>query len=346
MKKELNVLVTGAAGLQGRHLVQELLAQPNVAEVVGIDDLSRPFLDDPVEWARGVDGKFTLEPRKYQTLTTKELAQFDSIIHLAAFISVPQSMESDEMQRAYWENNASSMLELMIKLRNTPNKPVLVYASTSETFGNPIKTPMPPDHPQNPQSIYAASKLAAEKILHAHAVWNHYPAVSVRTFNTYGPNQNSSYSDAAVIALFIRQALRGGPLTVHGDGHQTRDFQYAADAVKVYRILALAGTEQGYPFRAAQYNTGTGVQTRIIDLADTIRSLIDPGLEILHTDPRSGDLEALEADYTQIKKDTGWEPRVKLEEGLEHTINWYRAFLPKDTTPDTQRPRSIDNILR
>ena len=101
-RKKLSVLVTGAAGLQGYHLVRDLVEQPDVAEVVGIDDFSRKFLEDPRDWVSSLDKKFSFEQRKYQSLTTAELAEFTSIIHLAASISVPESMQSPEKELEYW----------------------------------------------------------------------------------------------------------------------------------------------------------------------------------------------------------------------------------------------------
>ena len=348
-KREYSILVTGAAGLQGYHLVRDLVIQPEVVQVVGIDDFSRPFLEQPRKWARNLHKKFTLEERKYQSLTSSELAEFDTVIHLAASISVPESMSSDEMQRHYWKNNAEGMLELMIKLMHKDKWPVLIYASTSETFGNPIITPMPHDHLQNPQSIYAVSKLAAEKMVTAHAQWNKYPGVVVRTFNTYGPNQNSSFSDAAVIALFIKKALCGDTLTIHGDGSQTRDFQYVQDAIRAYRYLALRGQEEGtkhYAFTGRQYNTGTGVQTTIQDLADLIMSITNSTSNITHIDARTGDIIALEADYSRIRKDIGWKPQVDLREGLTKTIKWYREqYCKSGVLPIDDEEKKLERVI-
>jgi UDP-glucose 4-epimerase len=238
------------------------------------------------------------------------------------------------------KNNAEGMLEMMIKLMHKDKWPVLVYASTSETFGNPQKIPMNEDHVQRPQSIYAVSKLTAERILTCHTAWNKYPGSVVTTFNTYGPNQNSSFSDAAVIALFIKKSLCGDTITIHGDGNQTRDFQYVGDAIRAYLILGTTGFEDGtkhYAYKGREYNTGTGVQTSIKDLANTILSITKSTSDITHTEARTGDLEALEADYTKIRHELGWKPQTTLREGLEKTISWYRTqFLKKGVLPSCQ----------
>ncbi|MFP4400625.1 MAG: GDP-mannose 4,6-dehydratase [Candidatus Woesearchaeota archaeon] len=329
-KDKLDILVTGAGGLQGYHLVRDLLEQPQTGMVVGVDDFSRPFLENPMKWAKTLDDRFELQKRRYQSLSVSEISDFDVIIHLAASVSVPESMESDEMQRAYWENNATGTLDFVIKMMQTKDWPVLVYASTSETFGNPLTYPMTEEHLQNPQSIYAVSKLSAEKIILAHAAWNSFPGVVVRTFNTYGPNQNSGFSDAAVVALFLKKALTGETLYVHGDGTQTRDFQYAGDAVRAYRMLALArcSEDMEYKYTGMQFNTGTGKMTPIRHLADMVISLTDSMSDVKYSAARSGDIVALQADSTKIRNELGWKAEIPLEEGLRRTAEWFRRVDP------------------
>ncbi|NIQ01207.1 MAG: NAD-dependent epimerase/dehydratase family protein, partial [Nitrospinaceae bacterium] len=150
----------------------------------------------------------------------------DAVVHLAAFISIPESMDQAD---AYFRNNEWGTFRLMQMLVRTKNWPLMVYASSPEVYGNPIYTPIDIHHPMLPRSIYAVTKLAAEKHCKAMHEWYKYPVVVIRNFNTYGENQDIS-ANAGVVSKFILNALRNEPLVVHDSGKQTRDFQYVKDA--------------------------------------------------------------------------------------------------------------------
>ena len=340
--KGKKVLVTGAAGMQGRALAKDLVNQENVDFVYGIDDFSRDYLDNPKAWARSLERKerkFKFDKMRYQDLKESDLAHFDAVIHLAAFVSVPESIISKEQQLRYRENNAIGPYDLLLKLKyGIPKKhwPVFVYASTAETFGETMKLPYKPECAQNPQSPYAACKLFAEVIGNVYAKDYDYPFVAVRSFNTFGPNQNCGFEEsngtpeAAVVALFIKKALTGEDLHVHGTGKQTRDFQYVADMVTAYRRLALSERvdEKGLYFhRGRKYNLGTGRDTSIDQLADMIISISGSSSRKIQTPIRPGEIMAMRADYTDIVRDTGYQSTVQLEDGLKIAIDWYRKQL-------------------
>ncbi len=318
----MNILVTGAAGMYGVHLVDLLVQREDVTRVYGIDDFSRWYFEpDPFIKSEAFRKKFTLIRKSFYDLTVKELndMQLDTVIHLAAFISIPESMEQAD---GYFKNNEWGTFRLMQTLVRTENWPMMIYASSPEVYGNPIYTPMDINHPMLPRSIYAVTKLAAEKHCKAMHEWYHYPVTIIRNFNTYGENQDIS-GNAGVVSSFIMRCLKNEPITIHDGGNQTRDFQYVKDAIRAYSLV----TTKDKQFAGEVFNIGTQKQTSIKELAYLIKELAESKSEIKFVPGRNADLMSLEADYSLIRKKTNWKPEFSLEEGLKRTINWYRKHL-------------------
>lgn len=318
----MRVLVTGAAGLYGVHLVDALVKKDHISHVIGVDDFSRPFFDEDVFYhCPELHNKFGLIRGRFQDLTVEDLdaLNLDAVVHLAAGISIPESMHKPE---DYFFNNEYGTFKLLNGLLRTKNHPLLIYASSPEVYGNPQYVPMDINHPMNPRSIYAVTKLAAEKHCRAIHDWYGYPVIIIRNFNTFGENQNvEDYSP--VIPSFIKNALLGEPLIVEGDGTQTRDFQYVKDAVQAY-VLVL---EDWKNLVGRIFNIGTGVQTSIADLAKMIVRLCDSSSEIIFRPGRPADLFSLEADISETTKLIGWKPKFTVEEGLKRTIPWFKKHL-------------------
>lgn len=318
----MRILITGAAGLYGVHLVDELVKRGDVNQVIGIDDFSREYFEkDPFIKSEQFEEKFKLIEGKFYDLTLEEIDEMklDIVVHLAAHISIPESMEKQE---DYFKNNEYGTFRFMQTLVRTKEWPLLIYASSPEVYGNPIYTPMDINHPMLPRSIYAVTKLAAEKHSYAMYQWYKYPVVIMRNFNTFGENQDVS-GNAGVISNFLVRALRGEPLVIHNQGEQTRDFQYVKDAVRAYVLVI----EKGKELAGEIFNIGTGKQTAIGDLAEIILNITGSSSKIIYQQGRLADLLSLEADYSEIKKKTGWEPKYSLEEGLRRTVEWYRRYI-------------------
>ena len=317
----MKIMVTGAAGLYGVHLIDQLVGRKDVSKVIGVDDFSRNFFEkDPFIKSPEFSKKFELIKKKFYDLTVEEFdkLKLSSVIHLAAFISIPESMER---QDDYFQNNEYGTFRLMQTLVKTKDWPMMIYASSPEVYGNPIYTPMDTNHPMLPRSVYAVTKLAAEKHCRAMFEWYKYPVVIIRNFNTYGENQDI-WGNAGVVSNFIVKALKNEPIIIHDSGEQTRDFQYVKDAVSAYTLVAVEGNGMA----GDVFNIGTRKQTSIKNLAEMIKKLSGSTSDIHFEKGRSADLMSLEADYSQINKKTGWEPKLDMEEGLKRTIAWYKKF--------------------
>ena len=318
----MRILITGAAGLYGVHLVDELVKRKDVNRVIGIDDFSREYFEkDPFIKSEQFREKFKLIEGKFYDLTLEEIDEMnlDVVVHLAAHISIPESMEKQE---DYFKNNEYGTFRFVQTLVRTKTWPLLVYASSPEVYGNPIYTPMDINHPMLPRSVYAVTKLAAEKHCYAMYQWYGYPVVIMRNFNTFGENQDIS-GNAGVISSFLVKALKGEPLIIHNRGEQTRDFQYVKDAVHAYAMVL----EKGKEISGGIFNIGTGRQTSIKDVAKMILDITGSSSKIDYQQGRLADLMSLEADYSEIKKKTEWEPQYSLEEGLKRTAEWYRRYI-------------------
>jgi len=318
----MRILITGAAGLYGVHLVDELVKREDVSQVIGLDDFSREYFEkDPFIKSEQFNRKFKLIEGKFYDLSLEEIDEMDLdvVVHLAAYISIPESMEKQE---DYFKNNEYGTFRLMQTLVRTKKWPLLIYASSPEVYGNPLYTPMDINHPMLPRSIYAVTKLAAEKHSYAMYQWYGYPVVIMRNFNTFGENQDVS-GNAGVVSSFLVKALKKEPLVIHNRGEQTRDFQYIKDAARAYVMVI----EKGKELAGEIFNIGTGKQTSIRNLAEMILNITGSTSEIIYRDGRLADLISLEADYSEIKLKTGWFPRFSMEEGLKRTAEWYRRFI-------------------
>nr|WP_306438859.1 NAD-dependent epimerase/dehydratase family protein [Natronococcus pandeyae] len=171
--------------------------------------------------------------------------------------------------------------------------------------------------PKTLASPYGLDKLAIDHYAQQYHDLYGVDTVALRQFNAYGPGQTAGdYS--GVISIFCDQAINDGPITVHGDGGQTRDFVFIDDIVQAN--LKAATTEQV----GEAYNVGTGTSVTINELAETIVDVTDPDSEIIHTEGRSGDIRHSEADIAAIQTDLGYEPTVSLHDGLERTVAWLR----------------------
>jgi UDP-glucose 4-epimerase len=306
------VLVTGAAGFIASHLVEVLLDQGH--SVIGIDNMrtgSIRNLEDAMD-----STSFTLYEGdiRNQDLIQEIQQHVDIVYHLAAVSSVKLSVQDPFYVT---EVNVGGTLN-MLDIARTRGAKRFVYTSSAAVYGNPTTLPVTEDTPVYPLSPYAASKLSAEMYCQAYGESFGLEPTILRYFNVYGPRQeDSEYS--GVIPIFINQVLSDIPITIEGDGLQTRSFIHVDDVV---RATALAGQT---PEAANQILNLSGTDSiNIISLAKMIRNQTpDSRPEIAHVDPRTGDVRESIGSIDRISKILNFTPEVSFETGLERTVSWY-----------------------
>ncbi|MFH5801509.1 NAD-dependent epimerase/dehydratase family protein [Haladaptatus sp. CMAA 1911] len=290
------VLVTGGAGFVGSHLV-DLLVQENDVRI--LDNFSTGKRSNLNAEATVIEGDIC----DSKTLR-RATENVDLIFHQAGIVSVQQSVEEPMCAN---EVNLNATLALLERARDLDAR--IVLASSCAIYGLPTKIPISEDEPFSPSSPYGLQKSALDQYARLYEELYGLETVALRYFNIYGPRQSSGdYS--GVISIFKRQATNGEPITVNGDGEQTRDFVHIDDVVQA-NILAATTDHVG-----EAYNIGTGVSITIRELAETIRDISASSSEIVHTDPRPGDIAKSKADITKATEKLGYEPTVPINEGI------------------------------
>ncbi|MCX7702308.1 MAG: NAD-dependent epimerase/dehydratase family protein [Gemmataceae bacterium] len=304
------VLVTGGAGFIGSHLVDALLDAGRPVRV--LDDFSTGLrqnlagrsadliegsLTDPGCVARAVDGVHT-------------------IFHLGALASVARSVETPLVSHAAC---ATGTLNVLDAARRSGVKRVIYAASSSAYGGASGENGQSEDTPIKALSPYAAAKLSGELYCEAFAATYGLETVRLRFFNIFGPRQRSDSPYSGVIALFVAAMTQGRRPTVHGDGLQSRDFTYVANAVQALLRAATAPSHVS----GRVYNVGTGNSVSILQLIDALNSLLGTQLEPIFGPARPGDVRFSRADITRTRQDLGYEPQVTFIDGLKRTVEWY-----------------------
>lgn len=297
------VLITGGAGFIGGHLARELADR---ASVTILDTRETPKLELPASVSHEVT-----DIRNEDAITTAVEAA-DVVFHHAAAVSVEHSTEDPVGTDAI---NLEPVLTILEAARRTDTRVVL--ASSAAIYGHPQELPITESHPTTPASPYGIQKLAADHYARVYHEIYGLETVALRYFNVYGPGQTGG-DYAGVVAAFITQALNGDPITVHGDGAQTRDFVFVEDVVDA--TVAAAETEHV----GESFNVATGETISIRSLADQVQTLTNTDSEIVHVDARDGDIDRSRATIHKAQNALNFEPQVPLEEGLARTIDWYR----------------------
>jgi UDP-glucose 4-epimerase len=306
--KNKRVVITGGAGFIGSNIADELSVDN---EVIIIDDLSTGRIEN----IQGLldKGNVTFIQGSVTDLPLLQHAfkKVDFIFHQAAMASVSRSIEDP---LAANEANITGTLNVLIAARDNHVRKV-VCASSCALYGDSPVLPKKEDMLPEPQSPYAVTKLASEQYCQVFGSVYGLPAVCLRYFNVYGPRQDPRSDYAAVIPKFITHALHNRPLIIFGDGEQTRDFIFIKDVVRA-NILAAEAQIQGI------YNVGSGESISVNMLAATIEDIVGRKLEIVHREPRSGEVRHSRADISKAST-FGYEPKYNLNAGLTETITWF-----------------------
>jgi nucleoside-diphosphate-sugar epimerase len=313
----MKALITGAAGFIGSTLAERLLDRGD--DVVGIDCFTdyypRPMKERNLSGPRSRPGFRFVESRIQDADLASLLADRTHVFHLAAQAGVRKSWGKDFA--VYTVNNIEATQVLLEALTKAPSLERLVYASSSSVYGD--NTPMPFTETALPQPIspYGVSKLAAEQLCYLYFANYRVPAVSLRYFTVYGPRQRPDMG----FHKFIRATLVGEPITLYGDGEQTRDFTFVHDAVSA----TIAAAERGVPGRV--YNIGGGSRVSVNEVLELIGRIANRA-PIVNVDAvQKGDMRHTYADTSLARADLGFAPGVGLEQGIAAEVQWLAGIL-------------------
>ncbi len=300
--------MSGGAGFIGSHLVKELAARGYTIRI--IDNLSTGKLSNiDSELLNNGSVNFIKGDIRDSKLVDESLRNIDAVVHLAAQISVPFSIQNPQLNNEVNIGGTKNLLKYSV--RNKIQK--FIFASSCAVYGDPIYLPIDELHPPRPISPYAESKLSAEKETLGLKT-NNIKSIVLRFFNVYGAKQGlNEYS--GVITKFIDRIKQKLPLTIYGDGLQTRDFVYVKDVVNAI-VIAL----ENKTISKEVFNVGTGKAVTIDELAKTMLLLTNAKIEIIKEPPRQGDIKQSYANINKAKT-LGFEPKFTLKKGLKELLN-------------------------
>jgi len=314
-------LVTGGAGFIGSHLVHRLVAlghsvrvvdnlstgdRANLAPVADRIDFLEGDLCDPDTSAKAVDG-------------------VEVVFHLAALPSVPRSLIDP------WGSHDANVNATVRLLQAAKEARVrrCVFSSSSSVYGDTPTLPKIETMEPQPRSPYAASKLSSEQYVLAYARGGLVEGVALRYFNVFGPRQSPFSAYAAVIPLFLQAAAKGTPVTVFGDGEQTRDFTYVDNVVQANLKAAVAPAELASGWTM---NCGAGHRSSLNEMLQVAREVTGVNIVAEYRSPREGDVRDSLASLERATQLIGYQPEIGLREGLERTWSWLRGEMAADVT--------------
>jgi UDP-glucose 4-epimerase len=312
------VLVTGGAGFIGSHVADRFLAAGNRVAIV--DNLSSGKRENI---PRGVEFH-ELDIGSPEAAGLVRDGDFDVVAHLAAQIDVRRSVEDPVFDARV---NVLGTLNLAEAIRSSPAAPRtrLVFASTGGAlYGDFVTPPSPEQSPKDPESPYGISKLSVEHYLAYYARVHGLSTVALRFGNVYGPRQDP-HGEAGVVAIFCRRLLDGRPLTIYGDGRQTRDYIYVGDVASAFITAAAATLPAPERLDARAFNVGTGVETSVIELAEMLRRAGGGSAPVEFAPKRAGELARSVLAPEKAAEQLGWRAATPLERGLAETYAWFAA---------------------
>lgn len=306
----MNILVSGGAGFIGSHVVDALLQYDHTVHI--IDNIST--------------GRYRNVPAESlffeQDIRSEEIGdlfrehEYEILIHHAAQMDVRRSVEAPGFDA---DVNIRGLLNLMeAGVENGIQK--VIFASTGGAiYGEPAYTPQDLDHPLRPVSPYGVAKLAGEKYLYYYQEQYDIETISLRYANVYGPRQNP-HGEAGVVAIFARQLLTGEQPFIYGDGKQTRDYVYVDDVARA-NLAALSYKDSGV------FNVGTAHETSVNELFEKMRDIADVSVSKEYAPAKPGEQQRSVLGVERTSRVLDWEPQVSLDDGLRHTIGWFRDAL-------------------
>ncbi|MBL8100716.1 MAG: SDR family NAD(P)-dependent oxidoreductase [Anaerolineales bacterium] len=306
----MKYLITGGAGFIGSHIANTLLQ--NGKQVRILDN----FSSGKKENLQGLDVEIIEGDLRNEDDVNKAVKGIDIIFHEAAFVSVPESMEKPQ---ECLDVNVTGTSKLFESARRSEVKRVVV-ASSAAVYGDSEAYPLSEDTPLKQLSPYAVSKRIDE--MYAELFTNQFglEVVALRYFNVYGPRQRPDSMYAAAVPIFIRRILDNKPITVYGDGGQTRDLVNVKDVVQANLLASEHPNAPGQIF-----NVCTGVETKLLDLLDILYEIFPNAPKHVHAEPRAGDIYRSIGTPKKIMDTLGFKPQVSLADGLAEAVEVMRS---------------------
>ena len=309
---QVKVVVTGGAGFIGANLCRHLASHDSVTEVIAFDNLS----NGRVANLDGIAAELVRGDVRDPEALDGVCEGAASIVHLGALGSVPRSIDDP---LASHDSNATGTLQVLEAARRAGDVHTIV-ASSSSVYGATPDLPKHEDLPTRPMSPYAVSKLATEWYAMTFQHSMGLPTIAFRFFNVFGPLQPADHIYAAVIPRFIDAALDGRPLTVHGDGLQSRDFTYVDTVCETLTRAVIEQTTCDKPV-----NLAFGQPLTLLEVIDRLRELLDTDFAVEHVAPRAGDVRHSDASSDLLYELVPGTQPVEFETGLRATIDWFRS---------------------
>lgn len=317
MFKKSNILITGADGFIGSHLVESLV---NMGANVRAMNYYNSWNNKG--WLIDLKKKVLNEVEIFQgdirddTRVKQAVKGCDYIFHLSSLIGIPYSYVA---AKSYIDTNVLGTLNVLEAAKNSSKLKALLHTSTSEVYGTAQKVPIDESHPLVGQSPYAASKIAADKLVESYYLSFKLPVITARPFNTYGPRQTAR----AVIPTIISQILHNKNKVFLGNLFSSRDFNYVTDTVHAMILLIKKTKAIGKVI-----NIGTGKDWTIEETASLIMKIYGRKINIISESkrlrPKKSEVNKLVADNRLLKEITDWKPKVSFNQGLNNTFNWIK----------------------
>ena len=311
-------LITGGAGFIGSHISEHFIDRGWSVEI--IDNLSSGKPENVPKAAV----LHTLDVRSAEAARVVRDGSFDALVHLAAQIDVRKSVADPGYDASV---NIVGTLNLVEGLRGSKSAKQcrFVFISTGGAlYGDFVTPPNEETFPKDPESPYAISKLSAELYLAYYGRVHGLQTVALRLGNVYGPRQDP-HGEAGVVAIFSGRILDGRPLTVFGDGRQTRDYVYVKDVAAAALLGATRDLPKQEKLDSRGFNVGTGIGSSVNDLAQTLLSVAGKKVPIEYAPPRPGEQQHSFLNVAKASKVLGWKPAVSFETGLAETFSWFKA---------------------
>lgn len=310
----LRVLVTGGAGFIGSHVAELFLAEGHEVEI--IDNLSSGRRENVPSGA--VLHELDIgSPEAAQVLSG---GRFDVVSHLAAQIDVRKSVADPAYDARV---NIAGSLNLLEAIRTAGNGARFIFSSTGGAiYGDFVPVPTVEDMPKDPESPYGIAKLSVEYYMGYYARVHGVQTVALRYSNVYGPRQDP-HGEAGVVAIFCNRILRGEPMTVFGDGKQTRDYVYVKDVARANLAAARASLAPMRQVDTRSFNIGTAHETTVLQLAELLTRAAQSNTPVRHAPARPGEQARSSVNIGKAERALGWTPQVSLAAGLKDTFAYF-----------------------